>query len=116
MGTIASSSKSIEAGKASITTWSPMATGDDGAPVGNASRSDRSIQCTGTFGGSTVTMQGCNEDTPVNWITLTDTAGNALTFTAAGLKQCLQVTRWIRPVITAGTGSAFIVTLLTVGK
>lgn len=116
MGTIAPSSVSVEPNKVSITTWSPLATGDDGTPVGNASRADRSIQCTGTFSGCTVTMQGCNEATPVNWVALTDTAGNALTFTAAGLKQCLQVTRWIRPVVTAGSGSALIVTLLTVGK
>jgi hypothetical protein len=40
----------------------------------------------------------------------------ALTFTAVGLKQALQVTKFIRPVVTAGTAAGLTVTLLMVGK
>lgn len=101
-------------GKASVVTWSAMATGDTGNAVQSPGFSDRSIQVEGTFGGSTVTIQGSNDGT--NYYTLTDTAGVALTFTSAGLRQILQITRYIRPTVTAGAGSALNVNVLIVGE
>lgn len=100
-------------GKASVVTWSAMATGDTGSAVQSPGFSDRSVQVEGTFGGATVTIQGSNDGT--NYYTLTDTAGVALTFTSAGLRQMLQITRYVRPAVTAGAGSALKVSLLIVG-
>ena len=87
-----------------MVTWLQLsgASSDTGSPFENPTWSDRSVQVVGTFGGSTVTMQGSNDG--VNWITLTDTAAGAATFATTGLKQLLQVTRYIRPIITGGTG------------
>jgi hypothetical protein len=100
-------------GNASTSTWT-ISTGDTGLPASNAAYADRSIQVAGTIAGSTVTIEGSNDG--ANYVGLTDTGGVALTFTAVGLKQALQVTKFIRPVVTAGTAAGLTVTLLMVGK
>jgi len=101
-------------GRASRVTWAAMPVNDTGSPVPNASYSDRSVQVTGTFGGSTVTIQGSN-DGGTTWATLNDSAGVALTFTSAGLREILQVTGLIRPIVTGGSGTPNII-LLIIGK
>lgn len=80
-------------------------TNQDGGRVEMPGSSDRSIQCEGTFGGATITVQGSNEVTPTNWETLTDVHGNPCTFTAAGIKAVAEITRWIRPLLSGGAGS-----------
>lgn len=82
-----------------------FAAGDDGAPIDFADVPDVSVQVIGTLGGATVTIQGSNEDTPTNWATLTAPGGLPLSFTATGLLQVLENTRWIRPLVTGGTPS-----------
>lgn len=101
-------------GLASLANWQAMATGDTGAPVENQTFSDRSIQFVGTFGGATVVLEGSNDGT--NWVTLTDPASVALSFTSAGLKQILQVTRYMRPNVSGGAGVSINGYLLIVGK
>lgn len=101
-------------GVGSLVSWTPVATGDTGVPVENYSFSDRSVQVTGTFGGATCTIEGSNDG--VNYATLTDNAGVALTFTSTGLRQVLQITRYIRPSVTAGAGSLTITLMNVKGK
>ena len=85
--------------------WLAMANGDTGAAIELGNYQDRSIQITGTFGaGGSVSLQGSN-DGGTTWATLTDPAGNALTFTSAGLKQVLQITHKVRMTVTAGDGT-----------
>lgn len=101
-------------GRASLFTWAALATSDTGTPVNSSAFADRSVQVNGTFGGSTVTIEGSNDG--VNYTTLTDTAGAALSFTVAGIRQILQITRYIRPLVTGGAAAAVNVNLLVVGK
>lgn len=101
-------------GRASLVTWSALATSDTGTPLSSAAFADRSVQVNGTFGGSTVTIEGSNDG--INYTTLTDTAGAALSFTVAGIRQILQITRYIRPLVTGGAAAAVNVNLLVVGK
>lgn len=63
---------------------------------------DRSVQVVGTFNGGTLTVEGSNDGT--NWVVLTDPQGNNLTITAARLEQIQELTRFIRPRVSAGTG------------
>ena len=82
--------------------WLLMANGDSGASIKFGAWQDRTVQITGTFGtGGSVTIQGSNEG-GTTWATLTDPLGNALTFTAAGMKQITELTYEIRPTVTAG--------------
>ncbi len=97
-----------------LAVWDFDAAGQDGATAEIASFTDRSVQVSGTFGGTTVTIEGSNNGT--TWVTLTDTAGTALTFTSAGLRQILQVTRYIRAKTTSGTGVSVKAALVALRK
>ena len=76
----------------------------DGGAVSIPGASDRSVQVMGTFGGTTVTIQGSNERTPTVWATLHDVNGDALTFTSAGIEVVAENTTHIRPLLAGGAG------------
>lgn len=101
-------------GKSSLVSWLAMATNDTGEAIQGNGLADRSFQASGTFGGATVVLQGSNDGS--NWVTLTDPAGAAISFTSTGLKQVLQITRYMRPSVTGGAGVAINCYLLAVGK
>ncbi len=107
MATVAITSteiKSYLSRKVMSIVWTPLtsanATGDAHSEPGTA---DRSAQVAGTFNGATCLIQGSNDGS--NWVTLTDILGNALSFTATGLKQITEITRYIRPSTSGGGGS-----------
>lgn len=87
-----------------VYTWAGLANGDVGTWVRAEALIDAVVQVKGTFGsGGTVVLQGSLDgSTPV---ALTDPLGNALSFTAAGLKAVLENVAWVRPSVTAGDGS-----------
>lgn len=114
-------SRTIGSGANSVITaqWSNMAGIDIGIPIQLTDWADRSCQIGGTFGGATVTLQGSNDYANfasgnyagMLWNTLRDPVGNVLTFTSADLKHILEMSMFLRPVITGGTGSAISVFL-----
>ena len=59
----------------------------------------RSVQFVGTFDTATIVLEGSNDGT--NYVTLTDPQGNSISKTAAALEQIEEVTRYVRPRITA---------------
>lgn len=72
---------------------------DDGAPMAFAQWADRSVQIgsTGdTWGGGTVVWEGSNDD-GATWFTLTDAQTTAISKTANGLEQVVEVTQLARP-------------------
>lgn len=77
---------------------------NDSAPaaIDMSEYADRSIQVVGSFNSGTVVLEGSNDGT--NYVTLTDPQGNALSFTSAGIEQIQELTRYIRPRVSAGTG------------
>jgi hypothetical protein len=80
---------------------------------GNA---DRSVQLVGAagaggFNGCTVQVQGSNDGT--NFVVLTDGLGNNLSFTAAGIKQVGEMCRYIKAIVTSGTGGTDLRAYLT---
>lgn len=87
-----------------VVQWSGLLNGDIGAPVEYPGHSDRSVQIQGTFGvGGTCVIQGSNDGT--NYQSLTDPQGNAISKTAASIEMVTELTRYIRPNITAGDGT-----------
>lgn len=88
-----------------IVTWGPMANGDVGVdPAALLGFSDRSLQVEGTFGvGGTVVWEGSNDG--VNFHTLNDPFGVALSFSAAGLKAVTEACQFVRPRVTGGDGT-----------
>lgn len=94
-----------------VTTWSPLQADDDGVPVRLAVYSDRSIQVTGTFGGASVTIGGSNDG--ITYHALSSTDGQALTLTAAALKQIVELPIWIKPRIFGGDGTTNLTVILS---
>jgi len=89
-----------------VMTWTPMTfSGTDvGISIEMPGSSDRSVQVTGTFGtGGSVRIEGSNDGT--NYAVLTDPQGNALDITTAKIESIMELTRYIRPRVTAGDGT-----------
>src|SRR6478609_3369664 len=108
---MASISSTTTPGEAFTYTWTLLTeTNSDGIPVTAIGSADRTVQVTGTFGGTTVTLQGSLDGT--NWVTLNDPLGNAISFTATGLKAVLENCNYIRPKLTGGSSASITVKLL----
>jgi hypothetical protein len=103
MTTIASTRTATGTTAAFVSTWSPLALGDDGAPQPHSQYSDKSVQVFGTFGGASLAIQGSNNGT--DWATLTDPQGNDLLITSAKIEMITEATAYIRPVVVGGDGT-----------
>jgi hypothetical protein len=97
-----------------LATWETMGNADTGLPVSMAGSSDRSVQMTGSFGGATVVLEGSNDGS--NWYTLNDPTGTPISRTSGGLKQIVELTRYVRARSSGGTGTDVDVTLLLKGN
>lgn len=99
--------RSIRFGGANaLFTWAGLSTGDDGRVVEYSEFADRSVQFSGVFAGASVSLQGSNDG--VNWHVLTDPLGAPITKTAASLAAITEMTRFVRPVVSGGSGSTAI--------
>lgn len=88
-------------------TWNDLATGDVGQSVIIPQCPDKTVSFTGTFGGATVVLKGCNDlETETDWFTLKDIDGNDISLTAAAMVVVEQNPVRIRPEVTGGTGVA----------
>lgn len=100
-------------------TWSGLTGTDTGQPMAFSSLADKTVQVFGTIGAA-ITIQGSNDPRvltdPGNavWATLNDYAGNALSFTVAGLKLIAEAPQFIRPNCAAGTTNATVIILANV--
>ena len=84
--------------------WTSLAVGETGATADMAQWVRQSVQVTGTFGvAGTVLIEGSNDG--VNFFTLNDQAGAALSFTVAGLRSIREYTAKIRARTTTGDGT-----------
>lgn len=94
---------SAKDGTSKLATWATLTEADTSPQVVEfAEHADRSIQVTGTFNAGTVVVEGSNDGS--TWATLNDPQGNPLSFTATKIEQLLELTRYLRPRVSAGTG------------
>ncbi len=92
-------------------TWSGLTNGDSGEPIPAGLLAEKSIQVTGTFGtGGTVVIEGSNDGN--NWFAMPDPQGNALSFTASGLKRVDMNTEYIRPRVSAGDATTSVTVIM----
>ena len=85
--------------------WSGVVSGDTCNPLAVPLYSDKSVSVEGTFGTATVYIRGSIDG--VNYYTLNDPQGNALTF-ASGTKRIeaiLENVAYIQPVIATPDGT-----------
>lgn len=101
-------------GKGQVISWTPLNTTDDtGGAVDLIGYSDRSIQFTGTFGANgAIRIEGSNDGT--NYKVLTDPQGNDISKTAAALEAITEITRFIRPFVSAGDANTSLTATLLV--
>jgi hypothetical protein len=83
--------------------WKGLEAGDTAGATSHVITPDASIQVSGEFDGATVTIKGSNDGSV--WFTLNDTRGVALTFAAAGLRQVLEVCKFLKPELAGGGAS-----------
>lgn len=94
--------------------WETIGEGDSGQPVECVDYLYRTITVEGTFGGTTITIQGRN-DASGTWATLKDSLGNDLSFTSATEPKLIGVIpRFIRPLSTSGSGTDVDVVMVAV--
>lgn len=95
-----------------LVTWASLANGDSGTPFTAPHFSDKSVQVEGTFGaGGTLLLEGSNNG-GVNYRSLNDPQGNALSVTAAKIEQVLENVLEYRPRVSAGDGTTALTTVL----
>lgn len=100
--------------RVAVAQWASLAAGETGDVFEIAQVNDRSIQIAGTFNGATVTLEGSNDGAAFH--TLSDPQGLPLSFSAAGLKAILELTRYVRPKATGGdVGTVIRATLIAKG-
>ena len=110
MAVIANTADRNTAAGMALFTWTPLTTGDTGAPITTGYSADLTIQVFGTFGGATVTFQGSNDGT--NWHPLTQRGGTAnMAYTSAANHCCNEMPAFIRPSVTGGTSTSVTVIL-----
>lgn len=105
MATRTAVQSSIDSGNGQIINWSGLAggTADVGDAVQLPAHGDMSVQVGGTFGTSTLSIQGSNDGT--TWTTLIDMQAASMAFTSAQFKTIRDVPRYIRPSAPSGTGT-----------
>lgn len=98
------------------TTWSTITSADSATAftVQGYGGNVAAVQVTGTFGGTTVTLQGSIDG--VNYTTLKDIAGSAISMTSAGLVDFRTAAVYIKPVCTGGSGYDIDVVCVLRGK
>lgn len=96
--------------------WAALTTtNDNGSPAEWIQWAGRCVQFNGTFGvGGTIKLQGSNDGT--NWYDLADAQGNAISKTAAGIEQVLEMTQFVRPFVSAGDGTTNLTATLVMRK
>jgi hypothetical protein len=109
---MASISSATTWGEGRTDTWTPLTeTNTDGIPVSAVGSGDRCFEATGTFGGATIVLQGSNDAS--NWYTLKDPGGTAISLTSTGLRQVLENPRYLRPLVSGGSGTSLTAILFT---
>ena len=97
----------IESGEERVITVAALG-GDTSTPIAFGAWADCSVQFAGTFGTSTISIEGSNDG--VNWAPLSDAQGNSLAGVAtAKIEQILETTRYKRVVVSAGTGNVSVI-------
>lgn len=101
MATVLATKKVLSEGQ--LLTWSPLTHANNAGDKRSVPGGSKTVQVTGTFDGATVLIQGSNDGT--TFATLKDPNGNAVSFTAAGLKSIQDDVLWIRPSHSGGTAT-----------
>lgn len=97
------------AGDAALITWT-LTQGQSGESVQLAAYTDRTVQFAGTWGGTSISLEGSMDGT--TYTVLTDPQGNAITKTANAIEAVTEGTVYVRPKATGGDGTTSVKVML----
>lgn len=101
-------------GSAIVVTWTNVTEADTCTAINMPEFADKSIQVAGTFGGTSVAIQGSNDGS--NFSALRDPTSTVIAITTAaggaGLKAVLENTWQIKPVLTGGASVSLTISVL----
>ena len=92
-------------------TWAGLATGDTGSLLVAPEHLFKEVQVLGTFGGSTVTIEG-SLDGGTTFATLNDINGTILSFTTARLERVQESVATVRPSVAGGAAVSVTVVMV----
>jgi len=115
MATVNPSISTIEGdGSVMQIVWNLTNVDTEGAPVRWCQYADRSIQLSGVWNGATVVLQGSNDGTA--WFTLSDPQANPISASVNTLEQVLEMTQFVRPLLTNGGAATVLAANLVVRR
>ncbi len=95
-----------------VVTWTPLTTANTvGVAFARSDLDDRSVQFTGTFGGSSPSFVFEASNDGINFFTLSNPFGTSLTFASANLLQTNAPAAWVRPRLASGGDGTTAVTV-----
>lgn len=98
-------------GSTLLYTWTPVTQADTCNPIQVPEHSDKSIQVSGAFGGTSVAVAGSNDG--VNFSSLRDPSSTVIAIVAGtDLRAILENTYQIRPVLTGGAATSISINML----
>lgn len=94
-----------------VYSWASVTESDTFAPVKlEKAINALTIQASGTFGGTSLALQGSLDGT--NFVALKDLSGTAIALTAAGIASAGDLVLWLKPVATGGTSVSLNVSVM----
>ena len=97
-------------GSTLLVTWTPVTEADSCGAISLPEYSDKSVQVAGTFGGTSIAVQGSNDGT--NFASLNDPTQTVIAITAAKVQAVLENTVVIQPVRTGGSSTSVTISIL----
>lgn len=89
-------------GSHSVTwTWMTLTENDTASAIRNLDMNRACVQVIGSFGSSTVILEGSNDG--ATWAPLNDVEGAAVSMMAAGLVQVQEIPKYMRPSASGGS-------------
>ena len=94
-------------GSTYVVTWTPITNADQCIAWSAPEYSDRSVHVSGTFGGTSIAVQGSN-NAGVSFASLNDPTSTVIAITTEAIKAILENTDQIKPVRSGGDGTTSI--------
>lgn len=91
--------------------WVGVTESDTMAVAEAHTRSDATVQVSGTFGGATITIQGSIDPASTVMSTLNDPQGTPITFATDGISAVMENVAFIQPIITGGVSTSLTIRL-----
>lgn len=103
-------------GRVAIYKWLDCHEGDTCGLAYLPEHADKTVMAIGTFGGTSIAIQGSIDPTGATTVALKDQSDNVIALTANGVETIVNAVFAYRPVLTGGAGTTVTVWLMGISK